>query len=160
MLSYSSGSYEGVYIFPAFFSNARRQEDFDKMVTYAMITIAILLTTFGSVCLNAYGTQIQEMIFLNQSPGPIQLFINSIFSLCMMYNCVYNVISAVDIIKTRYTVNFHPVYLPIAVLIPCILFSIYFNHLTLFFNINSMLCANMMQIILPNYMVIMIMREE
>ena len=129
-----------------------------------MLTVALLMLVFGPICLYAYGTRIQEMIFLNQVPGATQFFVNISFSIVMIYNCVLTLVTMIDVIFNR-TVQKKPNFfnnqftIRMMAILPCLMFSLYFEHITLFFNINSICCANMMQIILPNCMVLMINQE-
>ena len=95
--SIASGTYEGIPLLPALFSNAKDQERVWLMVALVSVTVGIFVITLAPLCLLAYGRKIEEIVFLNLPPGDATHFIKFVFATIMIFNSAINVLPIVDI---------------------------------------------------------------
>lgn len=179
--SISSGTYEGIPLLPSLFSNAKDQERVWFMVALVSATVGIFVVTLAPLSLLAYGRKIEEIVFLNLPPGDATHFIKLTFALIMIFNSAINVLPIVDVCLavrhhfeqdaasgSRAYQAFKKAYLAVAsngvalrmAIMAIIYFLLHFlPSISFAQNLNSVICANILQLILPNLMLVLVAYE-
>lgn len=146
MTAQASGVYEGIFLVPSLFANARDKSSFKKNLKWVILTIFIYVFFFTPLAIFRFGHRVQEVIIMNLQPSTIQMDLITVFAISMAFSAGMNYVPLNDIAHhslpnlAKYFTG--RVFIRLIFLIPIMFLVAIMKNITIFLALNSSIGAN------------------